>query len=203
MVGWIIQHVPLEPMESHTPAVISRIQQRGIPILAFTARSKKTAYCPPFDRVTRDQLLSIGVDFTKTSLPKELSLDEVDAGMWGFSYGVVFCPGAGKGPPFAHFLKHYGYRPERIVFVDDRLNMLESMEQAMADEGIPFLGLHYVRPAPAFNLAVANIQWHALLTTGSIPSDDEALKLYLENPERSPNFLLEHMLDQLHSLSKH
>lgn len=196
-IGWIFQNIPLEPMEATTADTIREIQARGITVLGLTARNKRAAYHLYFDHLTREHLSSVKIDFMHSTLSEGMNFNEASEIDWDFIYGVIFTSQKKKGPPLAAFLTAQKIQPKRIVLIDDRLDQLISVDEAMAKLGIPFLGLHYQRPARPFSLAAANVQWHMLMTTGIIPSDEEALRIRASYPQRSDNFFVEHIVKHI------
>lgn len=195
-----MQHIPMKPMESCTAEVVANIQNRGITILALTARHQRAPFCPHFDWVTRKHLRDMGIDFRRSCLPDGIKASDEEFVAWGYHEGVIYTNGQQKGPSLMAFLRHHGYRPSRVVLIDDRLDMLESVEEVLQQEGIPFLGLHYVREEPPFHLAAANVQWHSLLTTGFVPTDEEALAMFAQGPKRSPDFFLECIIEHMKAI---
>jgi hypothetical protein len=198
LIGWIFHHLTMEPMQSDTAQVIRDLQNQNICVLALTARPKNATFCPHYDRVTREDLRSIGVDFTQSKLQGEIDFAERD-GLWSFSYGVIFSNRQLKGGALKDFLHTFRVKPERIVLVDDKRYQIASVEHAMADVGIPFVGLHYQtsKQQAELDAAIANIQWHALMTNGKIPSDEEARQLQALSPTRDQDFFLNHMIQNV------
>ncbi|MDP1836481.1 MAG: DUF2608 domain-containing protein [Chlamydiales bacterium] len=198
--SWIFHQVPVRPMQEDTAQVIKQLQEKKQPLLALTARPKTAIYCPHYDRLTRDHLKKIDIDFTLSTLPAELGFTEIETPLWSSCYGVIFTGKIPKGTSLVAFLKDHNFKPSRVVLIDDMLYQLESMENALAELGIEFVGLHYVQEPKPFDAAIANVQWHALMTTGVVPSDEEAAKIKEKFPERDPNFMLNYVLDSVRFL---
>lgn len=197
---WIMHQVPAQPMQEDTAQVIRQLQDKKIHVMALTARPKSSSYCAHYDRLTRDHLKKIDVDFTLSTLPAELAFTEVETPLWSCCYGVIFTGKVPKGISLVAFLNDHNYKPARVVLIDDLLPQLESMEKALAEVGIEFVGLHYVQTHKPFDAAIANIQWHALLTTGVVPSDEEVAKIKEKFPERDVDYMLNYVIDSVRFL---
>ena len=95
-----------------------------------------------------------------------------------YSRGVLYdSPEDAKGPVLEAFLNHIGYRPKRIVFVDDKEPNLESVAAACKRMDIDFVGMHYLgskEEIDAFDGKVADVEWQYF---GRILSDDAARKI--------------------------
>lgn len=86
-----------------------------------------------------------------------------------FKEGVLFCNGNHKGPALSAFLAAIKWKPSKIVFLDDRLDFLQSVEKALQKEGIEFIGLHYTEASSlpcVVNEAVAKFQVSHFYQTG-------------------------------------
>ena len=59
------------------------------------------------------------------------------------------------------FLHHIGFKPDKIIFIDDKLKYVTAVEKAVEAEGIEFVGIRYSRldeEVKSFNIAKANQQ---------------------------------------------
>ena len=136
---WILsqKYCEVEFLESCSKKSINEIQEKGIPIIGFTHR-RDTVSLP-----TLEQLKNLGLSFEKTTPIKDPIY---------FSYkndpkfieGVLFINDFNeKGEVLPEFFKHLPFLPQKIVAVDDTLRHLKSVEKALKDFPITFLGLHY------------------------------------------------------------
>lgn len=185
---YIAKSAPYKAMEPTTAKLISDLQQSGVAVFAFTARGRTQWYTTEIegvDRFTKEQLDHAGIDFTKTHIPQELhSLESTY-----FNDGIIFAQHIKKGDLLKHLFKDLNYMPPLIVFVDDKLDQVQSVEAAVKEAGIPFIGFWYRRSESDranFNPHAANIQLEALLLRGEIIADEEALEMAKERFERDP-----------------
>lgn len=85
----IVNYLPKKPVESFTPLFIARLQNQKIPVLGITEKQRITSYTNHFDLITRNHLLSIGIDFENTLL--YLKIKEPQSEIHDhFAYGILF-----------------------------------------------------------------------------------------------------------------
>ncbi len=129
-------------VEALTPGLIRVQQERGISVMALTARGPEDA------PATFRQLSAIGVDLGARA-PSALvlrgsaaGLPEGRAGL--YENGVLFVgEGPEKGKALAAFLGKLGLRPARVVFVDDKPHHARNVDAALASAGIPGAAFRY------------------------------------------------------------
>lgn len=115
--------------------ILAEITKRSAHMIGLTKRR------PSMMHRTHQQLSALNIDFS-SSCPhaEELFLED----LFHYGKGSVFCfSDAQKGTVLVAFLKHIGYIPECIVMVDDKLEHLKHVEEAVAGLGIPFIGFRY------------------------------------------------------------
>lgn len=126
---------PVEFVEVETGFEIDQLQKRNIKVMALTSRGSDSA------DDTLDQLRSLGVSF----LPTALSMDfaEFDFNSKAkFLEGVLFVSiDSSKGDVLRAYFETIRYQPKKIVFIDDLVENLESIEASFPE--IEFFGLHY------------------------------------------------------------
>lgn len=173
---FIAKHIPYRPVEDSTAQLISDLQVSGIPVFAFTARGRSQWYTTDIegvDQFTHEQLNQVGIDFRRTAIPKELQHLEPTY----FYNGIIFAQHIKKGDLLKHLLKDLNFHPTCIIFIDDKLDQVQSVENVVKELGLPFIGFWY-RGVEAniskFKPMIANIQLEALLLKNEIISDDTA-----------------------------
>jgi hypothetical protein len=156
-------------IEQDAPKVIEKLQEMGFPVMILTSRGEEVI------RATRLQLLSAAIDMGKSPVCKtNFYLKEFP--QVGFFDGVLYAFGRNKGEVLTSFLHQIGFKPKRILFVDDKKSCLDAVAR-VEQEGIEFLGLRYNRADPivrSFDALLADIELEHL--QGSLLSDDEARK---------------------------
>lgn len=131
-----LQHIiDLVPVEAVTPAIIKELQNKGIIVIALTARLPKLA------SRTITQLKNIGVDFSHTPLWHEEIVNNDDI-YYHYTNGIIFCDGNDKGKVLSHILNHIGYKPTKVIVIDDRQKHLQAVKNALHPD-ITFVGIRY------------------------------------------------------------
>lgn len=160
---------PVVAAEEGTPALIGRLQELGFRVFALTARPEAWALA------TLRQLASIGVDFSATA-PNDVDL-----------YGGVHFqrPGRNKGQDLLEILARLEDRPTKVIFVDDRLSNVESVEAALNTTSIPHESLRYGfldEWVSAFDSTIADLEWKVFQASRRFMSDEEA-RACLKRPQ--------------------
>lgn len=180
---YIFKTVPSKPVEKVTPELISKLQQQGTMVLALTSRGRNEWYKSKvmnIDLLTEKVLLKMNIDFSLTKLPPKLS--EIDKTLPEYFHkGIIYTGNdVDKGEFLLNLIQKTGYTPSKIVFVDDKVDSLQSVENALHATGIPFIGYAYARTAQEhadFDPMIANIQLSNLITQNKLLSDEQALNL--------------------------
>lgn len=185
---FIAKNTYYRTVESTTAQLISDLQGSGIPVFAFTSRGRSQWYTTDVkgvDQFTHNQLNHVGINFCLTAIPVELGQLESNF----FYNGIIFAQHIKKGDLLKHLFEDLNYIPSAIIFIDDKLDQVKSVEAAVKEFGIPFIGFWYrgvESNAPEFNPMVANIQLESLLLNNKVIRDDEAYQLSLEIQEKDP-----------------
>lgn len=169
---FVAQKVPVKPVEEGIPAIVEDLQEREVHVYVLTARGLSTWYSsaiPDIDQLTNRQLLSAGLDFRKSRLPRRFREDVFD--------GVLYASPMKKGAFLQDFFTKIEYRPKRVIFIDDKLDQVQSVERAMEEMGVPFVGFWYTRVnTENFDPRIADIQYRELVENDLILTDSEAEK---------------------------
>lgn len=167
VVVWnrVQEDVQVRPVETETPALIKRLQARGVRIVALTARASGAA------AVTERQLRSIGVDLSKNPLPRPAVRPKQKQDTSQPWVGAILFLGENqsKGEALTGVVRSLPQPPSKVVFVDDKARHTQSVDQAMAKLKIPVVAFRYgasdARVA-AFDPAVTDLQlrwWRKIL----------------------------------------
>jgi len=119
----------------NSPAFIQKLQKRNIPTIALTNRS-----IPIINRTIK-RLKKIGIDFSKNSLyHSDMNLELTHAAK--YSHGIIFTGSNDKGKMLFLFFKKIGYTPpKKIIFINDRMKNVKSVEKATEEHNRKFIGL--------------------------------------------------------------
>jgi hypothetical protein len=176
---FIAQKVPYVPCEPSTPALIADLSESAT-VCGFTARGRTQWYSTEVegvDRFTHDQLKRVGIDFHRQKLPGDLHQLNPDY----FYDGIIFSRNEGlKGEVLIRLFNEISYRPGLLIFVDDRLDQVQSVEKAALELGIPFIGFWYTyvyRQGFYFDPHVTNVQLEHLFRWDEMLTDSEAAAL--------------------------
>jgi hypothetical protein len=93
------------------------------------------------------EIKSVGIDFLKLNcFEDQISLDDLktEDGIPMLKYGIIFTAEQNKALILEHILNHKKYYPKRIIFIDDMLNNLLSVEDMCKKKNIDFIGFHYI-----------------------------------------------------------
>jgi hypothetical protein len=133
----------VKPVEPEIVSLIAQLQQQNIPVIGLTARSTRMV------TATIKHLSSIALSLNQTSLSLKNNLEIAHLPVpheAHYHEGVLYCGGVNpKGRTLETLLKSTSYMPEKIIFVDDQLRYLTSVETVAAELKIPFIGIHYTR----------------------------------------------------------
>ena len=114
-------------LDAQWPEVIVQAQDQGVKVVAFTKVAMDKC-----QRGARAQTLqALGIPF-KNDLP-ELSKGQ----FYEYAQGVIETEHQTKGPVLKEILSSLTTRPEKIVFVDDRMNQIQSVDDACQNLDIP------------------------------------------------------------------
>jgi hypothetical protein len=134
------------------PELIKKAQASNIKMVAFTK-------CP-INHIRLDWLTSFGLYFLD-------ELKELPYQNDSFTYtsGVIQTDQKIKGPVLKEIVSKLNQRPSKIVFVDDRINQVKSVEEACKELNIPFVGFHYIayEASPYLDEEIAHIQLETLV----------------------------------------
>ncbi len=195
---YIAKNIPYKPVESSTATMIADLQSNDIPVFAFTARGRTQWYTTNIvgvDYFTDLQLKHVGIDFKNTSIPRDLQQLEPTY----FYEGIIFAEHIQKGDLLKHLFKDLNYHPSLVIFIDDKLEQVKSVESALQEMGLPFIGFWYRRTeidGKNFNPSVANIQLEHLLLGDSIIGNIEAEEIAATMPANDQQHYLDRILKE-------
>lgn len=185
LTWFVFNNVPPKAPEKNLPALIDDLQCGGYFVMAFTSRGRHEWYgsqIPQVDLVTEKMLNRIGIDFSRTDFFSKL-LSEKYADF--YHNGVIYATnGKDKAEVLTEILELTGYVPPKIVFVDDKMDSLVEIEEALGKLNIPFVGYAYNRTAKDhanFDPMIANIQLDWLIMIRKVFSDEDAQKIKKAN----------------------
>ena len=162
-------------VENTAPAIISHYQEKGNSTMALTTRGFSMG------RQTVRQLHGVNIDFESASLSKMPvsfnNLIRFTGEPVIFYKGILFTAGSHKGAALFEFLNRINLQPTHILFINDKQQNIEEVEEYCTMHNVPFIGLRYGyldASVESFNMNITRIQDHFF---GKILSDIEALEV--------------------------
>lgn len=168
---------------SHTdpkvPLLFQTLKQKNIPAMALTALFPgQYGIIPLLEKWREEELKRHGMDFGLHSPYEEtLIFEEFLERTPLFYKGILCCSHYPKGTLLKKFLEKTKLRPNHILFIDDVLSHLSSVEAEISGMGIPYTGFHYlgVKQQPEeVPLEIAQFQFKFLVENKTWISDEEA-----------------------------
>jgi hypothetical protein len=173
------------------PLLIDALQSKGIKtLLLTTCGAGRQGVVDAVENIRRNHLLRAGIDFKKSrmNLPRTEFPDiprkhyaHCNTHFCAFVDGMLFADGGDKGEVLKAFLSKFPqYKFKKIIFVDDKLKHLKSVEKTSAAVGAEFIGIEYAysktKKHPPLNLERAKRQYETLIKEKRWVSDEEMEK---------------------------
>jgi len=134
-------------VDTNIMTVLSELKNKNIPTVALTSLATgKFGIIEKMEDLRIKELQSVGIDFTNlTPLHGELPINELKSmhGTPMLKAGIILTAEVDKAKVLEYILRQKNYYPKKVVFIDDQLNNLESLEKLCAKLKIKFEGFHY------------------------------------------------------------
>lgn len=150
--------------------VFTYLKQMGIPSMALTS-----LYTGKFGNIKKledwriKHLQDMGFDFAQvTPIKEDIFVNELEEqdGLPMLKSGVILTAQIDKAKVLEYILRHKSYYPKTIIFIDDQLPNLESLEKMSTRLKIKFYGLHYTAtsemPVPVINEQIEKLRFQVL-----------------------------------------
>ena len=175
MFSAFFQNRTVQLVDPGVPIFLQELARRGLKATALTAW-----WTGPFGHIPRMEALrfrdlnALGLSFDKLSPFKGArlfsKLQTAKSGPPLSSQGILLTAVADKGAVLQEALKFSKHTFTTIIFVDDRLENLKSVEQRCASAGWMFLGIHLTQradaPLPKLDKATEKARFKHLEKTG-------------------------------------
>lgn len=156
--------------------LIKKLQDKNIPILGLTSLDTSTVpEIGPLIAWRANELKKLGINFNlsrASPFPKErIEFNELPSFRETFPVyqeGILYCNVTpSKGAVLSAFLNKLSFtstnKPTKVIFVDDSLENVQSVEEEMKKREIPFLGIHYRQKIDETNAPkVSDEEWRAI-----------------------------------------
>lgn len=179
----VLFKIEYEVVDPKVIEIIRSLQRQGIKTCAFTKMFVGTfGVIPSMEDWRIAHLKKHQIDFSG-AFPQfpELRIDVSSTRIPSiFKQGVLCANKQDKGPVLAAFLKAIQLKPSQVIFIDNRLDYLQSVEAALQDMRVEFIGFHYrdVESRPHHvDEEIAKFQLMHLATQGEWLSDEIVLNI--------------------------
>lgn len=167
----LINKAPLATLESNTASFIKDLQNQDININAFTARGRQewyTTHVANNDALTVKQLASVDIQFQN---PRFLAEND------SLFSGVLFASHLAKGEFLRQLIESLENKPSRIIFIDDKMDQVTSVEKALHGSDIKTFSVWYKATEMKdkdYDVYVGLAQLRALFIDNKVISREEA-----------------------------
>jgi hypothetical protein len=128
--------------------ILGILKKLSIPTIALSSFSTgKYGQIEKREEIRLRDLASLDIDFFELSpFQDTFTMNQLSGedGVPMIKDGVILTAELGKDLVLDHVLKYKNYKPKKIIFIDDTLKHLESVEKLCDSLKIDFLGFHYV-----------------------------------------------------------
>jgi hypothetical protein len=169
----MVTYAPSVLTDLDAPSLISKLQEKGILVLGFTAAD--TSQIPNVGSIPswrKNELKRLGIDFSPTSKTSSIAKESIEFRQFSsfrgtyplYKEGILYCNvTASKGDLLTAFIDKQRHKPSKIVFIDDTIENLESVEAALKKLGIAFVGIHYSTQAKGKDVPmVTDQEWNSV-----------------------------------------
>lgn len=182
IISQVLSKASYQCVDPQLPSLIASLHKKNIPTMAFTAmRTGSYGIIHSMENWRINQLKCLGIDFSHF-FPQHSELTwQEPAFKYGhptFKAGILCSDHLPKGPVLKTFLKFIHLKPTQVVFIDDTLACLVSVENIMNELNVPFIGIHYQatkQMQSSINIEIAHYQYLILAEKGIWLTDAEAL----------------------------
>ncbi len=130
-------NLPLVVTDPLIPTIINNLIAQKINVIALTSRGLYLA------ERTHEQLQSIGISFWMDHSHTEFLLSLTHPCL--YKHNIIFTSNNDKGETLLAFLAMLNYHPKKIIFIDDKMHHVESLENALKNINvdIEYVGIRY------------------------------------------------------------
>lgn len=142
----ILMHAPHSLVDKKSPALVQKLQTKGVPVIAFSAApGGKIGRVDSFVDWRIRELQHFGFDFRPAfpniqtlELPKDADLEFPPI----YKSGVLITSLHDKGPVLLNFFKESHWTPKKVIFIDDQMSNIRSVIGSLEGH-VEILGIHY------------------------------------------------------------
>lgn len=129
-------NIPLIPTEQYIPAFMDTLKTHNVYTMGLTSRGFYMS------ERTNEQLNNIGISFhLPYATEKEIVIPTEERCF--YKYCTIFSGNNDKGEVLFQLLDIINYHPDHIIFLDDKLYNVESVEKAALKRNVSYIGIRY------------------------------------------------------------
>lgn len=193
LMSIMTMHTKQALVDEGVPHLIKSMQKNSVKVVALTtSRTGEYGKIVSLADLRLKILKNLGIDFSK-SFPRIflvmndlLGMDKNHPPM--FKGGVIFTSRMDKGLVLKSFLNKIKFFPRKIVFIDNKLRKIKSVEAYCKEKGLEFIGIHYTKsyqaPYSAYDKDIVAKQFE-ILKTRNLWLNDDRVKSLLGNTGKS------------------
>ncbi len=178
----VLKSMKVELVDPKITKIIQDLNERGIQTMALTnSTTGNFGGIKRLENLRINQLATVNIDFKKSFVKYSTPSFSDSNNSCLFKDGILFTAKQPKGKLLAAFLKKMNLKPSKVIFIDDNIKFIESVENEMKNEGIDTLCFHYtqVRMLPfRVDEKIAEFQLRNLREHSEWISDEEARDLH-------------------------
>lgn len=187
-LGILNRDMKIQLVHEKFPLLITALQSRGIKALMLTScGAGRISAVDTMENTRKNNLRNFDIDFKKSWIDfHRMEFSEFPAKKYPyytlnsptFIDGMLFASGVDKGKVLAEFLsKIPQYKFKKIIFIDDKLKNLKSVEKISKKFGAKFIGIEYTyfktKKRSPLDIEKAKKQYEALFTEKRWLADHE------------------------------
>lgn len=164
--------------------IISALKNKNVKVIALTAmRTGKWGHIPSMVDWRIQHLATLGIDFSPSApYADEIAFTEFHRHGYSpvFKQGIIASGRYPKGEVLAAFLRRIDWKPKKVIFIDDYIEFVKSVESEMEKFGVDHTSYLYTAMENLpheFDEERAHFQIDHLIQHGIWLSDEEAHKL--------------------------
>ena len=143
----VLMHRTCRCVHNQMPQLVRSLQARGIKVIALTALfTGKFGIINNMEDWRGYEMAELGFDFSKAfPTHNHIVFGDImrDRSLPVYKNGILFSVRHTKGEVLQAFLRRVKFRPERVFFIDDRRDYIDSVHESMKAEEIDCRSIHY------------------------------------------------------------
>ena len=134
-------------VEKQMPFIIKNLQLSNAKVMALTRiRLGSIGQISSHEDLRLAKLMKHGIDFSQSApcLEKFVLTEVISQSSFPvYKNGILFVEKESKGIALDAFLQKIKWTPSKVIFVDDKIDYLKSVQSTVEARNLPFLGFHY------------------------------------------------------------